>query len=560
MTPSHIQQAYAALKEGDLAAAEQALRHASRSPPGDGTLMHLAGLLAARHGRLEQALAFLGKAAAIAPSNPEFQKDLLAVSHQARAGSANGPAQAAAPDARRQAELGLALLKDAQIPEAIAALRQAIRLDPSQIDAKLNLANALAQSGDDQGIAEALSLFQEALRLQPNAMAVRLNLGNVLRRLERFGEAEAEYRQVTAVEPARGDAWNNLVGLQQSLGRLDDAEQSAREALAHCPGDPRLHRALGHVLLARGRLKEGWPEYNYRFAVEARTGRLKIRPFQNAWWDGEALRDKKLLLWAEQGLGEEIMHASVIPDALQAAGAVVLECDARLQPIFRRSFPGAQVFGRADPPDFRISGEGIDVQCALGAYAGNRRQSFADFPDRHGYLTADPALAEVRRRWLDSIGGELKIGISWFSDNKNIGGRKSTRLRDWRDLFAIPGCTYVDLQYGDSEAERAAAAQDGMILHRAPGLDLTGDLDGLAGLIAALDLVITVSNTTAHLAGALGRDCWVLVHDAPFWHWFVDREDSPWYPSIRLFRQRRRGDWPELFGCLAAALGELPKA
>jgi hypothetical protein len=301
-------------------------------------------------------------------------------------------------------------------------------------------------------------------------------------------------------------------------------------------------------------LKEGWTEYNYRFAVDARAGRLKIRPFQYPWWDGEPLRDKRVLFWPEQGLGEEIMHASVIQEALRAAGSLVLECDARLQPLFRRSFPGALVYGRTDPPDLGIEGQPIDLQCALGIFAGTRRASFADFPPQRSYLVADAARTDIYNRWLHTLGGGLNIGISWFSDNKRIGNEKSTALLDWRELFQTRGCNFVDLQYGDSLAERIAAERDGMKLYQAPGLDLTGDLDGLAGLISALDLVITVSNTTAHLTGALGRDCWVLLHDAPFWHWFIGRDDSPWYPSVRLFRPARRGDWPDVFARLSRAL------
>jgi Flp pilus assembly protein TadD len=565
MAPSHIELAYAALQDGNLAAAEQELRHASRNPPGDGTLMHIAGLLAARHGRLEQAVAFLGKATAVAPSNQRFQKDFLAISGQAQRPDlvARALAQAAVKDpssASLQGELGLAQLKQGQTGEAVASLRRAIALDPSQTSAKLNLANALAIQGvDGGGLDEALALLREAVDEQPRSASILLNLGNVLRRMERLVEAEEAYRQAVAIEPVRGDVWNNLLGLLQGVGRLDDAERSAREALTHCPADPRLHRALGHVLLARGQLKEGWREYNYRFAAEARAGRLKIRPFQYPWWEGQSLQGKRVLFWAEQGLGEEIMHASVIPDALREMGSLVLECDPRLQPLFSRSFPGVQVYGRTDPPA-GVESEAIGMQCALGVYAGHRRSAFAEFPQQRGYLTADPAQTDVHKLWLETLGSSLNIGISWFSDNKNIGNQKSTALLDWRGLFQTPGCNFVDLQYGDSEAERDAAERAGMKLHRAAGLDLTGDLEGLAGLIAALDLVITVSNTTAHLAGALGRDCWVLLHDAPFWHWFTKREDSPWYPSMRLFRQARRGDWPEVFTRLAAALAERRRA
>jgi tetratricopeptide (TPR) repeat protein len=521
--------------------------------PGDARALHGAGLVEARAGRTEQATRLLEQAADIAPTVASHWDDLallhVRLNRLDAAGEAFDRAIALAP---RRADLYVkqALVRQRQqrSGDAASLLRQAIALAPQALAAKVNLANLLASGalGTDD-FDEALRLYEEALAVQPNDPDLRMNYGNLLLRLERPAEAIACYRQSLAAAPDNLDAWVNLGRAEQMQGRLDDAERAFRAALERNSEHPAAQRGLGHVLLAQGRLAEGWEAYRYRSLVDAAEGRLKLRPFRQPWWRGEPLAGRRMLAWAEQGVGEELMFASVLPELIAEAAEITVESDPRLVPLFARSFPHALAVLRATPPDSRAADPAIDFQCPFGDLAAQRRPSFESFPRHAGYLSADPGATAQARSWLDRRGHGKKIGIAWFSENKNNGGRRSIPLRRWARFLQRADVVAVDLQYGDTAAERDAVEREfGWRVHRHPEIEQLADLDGFAALVSALDLVITISNTTAHMAGALGKPCWVLLHDAPYWHWFPSRADCPWYPSVRLFRQSRAGTWDDV--------------
>ena len=179
------------------------------------------------------------------------------------------------------------------------------------------------------------------------------------------------------------------------------------------------------------------------------------------------------------------------------------------------------------------------------------------FPSRKNYLRADVKRRDIlRTSYLDGSESIL-IGLSWFSRNPEMGWEKSIDLKDWLPLLEVPGVTFVDLQYGDTFAQRETLQkQTGIEIIHDETVDQLADLDAFAAQVAAMDMVVSISNTTAHMAGALGVPTWVLLSEVPLWRWFQDRTDSPWYPSVQLFRQRRSGGWPEVMGEVAAALRE----
>jgi tetratricopeptide (TPR) repeat protein len=532
-----------------------------QTAPGDARILHRAGVVEARAGRTEQGVRLLQQAANAAPGVTRCWEDLAQLQFQLNrlepAGEAFGRAIALEPQ-RADLYVKQALVRQRQQRpgDAVLLLRQAVAMAPQALGAKVNLANLLA-SADGDSLDEALRLYEEALAVQPGDPGLRMNYGNLLLRLERPAEAIACYRQSLAAAPDNIDLWVNLGRAKQSQGRLDDAERAFRAALERTPDHPAAQRGLGHVLLAQGRLAEGWEAYRYRFLVDAAEGRLKIRPFRQPGWRGEPLAGKRMLAWAEQGVGEELMFAGVLPELIAEAAEITIECDPRLVPLFARSFPRARVMLRATPPDPRAADPAIDFQCPFGNLAAQQRPSFDSFPRHSGYLSADPGAVARARSWLDERGLGKKVGIAWFSDNKNNGGRRSIPLRRWARFLARADVVAVDLQYGDTAAERDDVEREfGWRVHRHPEIEQLADLDSFAALVGALDLIITISNTTAHMAGALGKPFWVLLHDAPYWHWFPSRGDCPWYPSARLFRQSRSGAWDDVLHRVVAAFAD----
>jgi tetratricopeptide (TPR) repeat protein len=315
----------------------------------------------------------------------------------------------------------------------------------------------------------------------------------------------------------------------------------------------RLHRAL--TRLRHAQFDAGWDDYEARRQVRSSYARRGL-PWPE--WQGDDLSERTILLFGEQGLGDEVMFASCFGDVIARAKHTIIECSPRLHALFRRSFPAATVLPGLQTkaaPVWLPDAPQIDVQSPAGSLPRHLRRSWHDFPRHRGYLVAD---GERVRHWsglLSLLGAGPKIGVSWR------GGLRSTRgaLRSLgpgqlESLFAIQGMRFVDLQYGDTLRERTELAARGMALASWP--EAIEDLDETAALISSLDLVVTVCTTVAHLAGALGKDVWVLVPSVPEWRYLAQGERMPWYPSARLFRQGPAESWGAVVGRVAAALRE----
>ena len=262
-----------------------------------------------------------------------------------------------------------------------------------------------------------------------------------------------------------------------------------------------------------------------------------------------------MLVWGEQGIGDEVHFAAMVPDLIDAGARVVLECERRLAPLFGRSFPEAMCVALENPPAAETMGNDIDFQVPSGNLGAWLRPDLDSFPDRESYLVADEnRVAELKDRYRDGTGDRL-VGIAWISKNPEIGKDKSMALADWRPLTEIGGIRFVDLQYGDTADERARfERQTGTPIIHDDAIDQMADLDAFAAQVAAMDLVISVSNTTVHLSGALGVPTWVLLNTLPLCVWMAKGEDSPWYPSLRLFRQTKAGEWADVIGRVESEL------
>lgn len=422
---------------------------------------------------------------------------------------------------------------------AAASYERVLKEEPSHTEARYELGWVYQEQGR---LREALVLLQQAHAERPDDLRIANQLAYVLVRLERFDRGIALFERICArTSPAVVRPRINLSNALLRIGRFERALEVLEQILAVEPNNVEARWNRSHLLLGSGRYVEGWRDYDYRRLLKSRPARLL--PF--APWDGEPLEGKRIFVAAEQGLGDEIMFASCIPDLLSRAGEVHLECERRLAPLFARSFPAARVWpsDHESAPLWLSELPPVDCFARAGSLPRYLRNGVEDFPPHPGYLKAAGRRVEHWRAQLGALGTGLKIGLSWR------GGTQSTRssmrslpLAQLEALLCLPGCRWVSLQYGEVRAELDAlrAAKDVSIVHWQAAID---DYDETAALVSALDLVVSVQTSAIHLAGALGQAALVLVPAAPEWRYGTSGERMPWYPSVRLYRQVVPGDW-----------------
>ena len=449
--------------------------------------------------------------------------------------------------------LGTAFMEAGELAEAVSACRRAVEADPVFAPGWNNLANALQRQGE---LEDAATAGKRAVALAPALAEAWGTLGAVMHGLRRYDEANEAHRRALAAKPEDPQLHYGLGLTLLHCGRIDDAVERFRHALALDPGHAAAHWDLGFALLALGRWAEGWDKYDWRWR---RAGAEPARYGFTAW-NGDRTASLRLLVWGEQGVGDQILHASMIPDLAASPLRLTVEVDSRLVALFARSFPGVTVVPAFDPPAADPADH--DHQSALGSLGRFLRRSSESFPRQPGFLRAEPARVRSYRDRLQKEAGKgtRVIGISWHSTNLEVGRLKSVPLGEWGSVLRVPGASFVDLQYGDTAAERAlAGGRAAARIHHLPELDLYRDLDGVAALCAACDLVITVSNVTAHIAGALGVPTWLILPQANgrFWYWPAGRVATPWYPGVRIFTRGETGGWRETMETVAGALAEL---
>ncbi len=586
-----LQQAVAAHGDGRLDEAEGLYRQVLDLVPEEHNSLHMLGAIELARGRPNDAVALFDRALACKRDAKILYNRGVALQAAGRPSDAvESWRQAIAlrpdyPDALYN--LAKALKDLGREDEAIALYRHILGYRPQDAEARRLLAELLFQSGDQDGAAQAFrelsavqpddagawfnlgvaeaaraddraaeSAYGEALRHEPEHAPAMMNLGTLLHKRGQFKEAEPLLRRAVALAPELAEGHMSLANVIRDLGDPHAAIAEYDAALALRPDypDAEINRAM--ALLLAGRFGDGFDGFEARW-----RGAQLTRPHHpGPPWQGEPVAGKTLLLLNEQGIGDVIMFAGMIPQ-LQAAGAsLIVATDPRLIPLFARSFAGVEVQPMLlETPDEVLRRE-VDFWAPLGTAARWLRQSEADFPRHGGYLKADPDRVSEIRGWLDTLPSGQRIGIAWRSGGITDGSRRMTRLRDdWAALLARDDCVFVTLQWGDCEDELRRVRNDlGVTVYAAPDLDLKGDLDGVAALACALDLVISPATTLVHLVGALGRPVWTLVPAQPSWRWLMGRSDCLWYPAMRLFRQSPndadRGDWSQVVDQVCAAL------
>ncbi len=289
------------------------------------------------------------------------------------------------------------------------------------------------------------------------------------------------------------------------------------------------------IHLLRGELGTGWDEYEWRL----RHG-PSPRPIALNRWDGTSLAGRSLLVLSEQGIGDQVMFGSCLPQVAREAAGCLVECDPRLVPLFARSFPNVTAVAKSARPTENPAVAPCDVYDFWGSLPRFVRRQVDDFPATAAYLKPEPGLVAKWQSRLARLGGALKVGISWRGGkDAETRRQRSIPLELWRPILQVPGVRFVNLQYGSSAAE-AALVRNRFDIPLDDGADCDPllDLDDFTAKIAALDLVLSVDNSTVHLAAAIGRSVWTLLPFCSDWRWMLEGETTPWYPTMRLLRCR----------------------
>lgn len=443
--------------------------------------------------------------------------------------------------------LAAALRAERRAGEAMKPMRRLLALEPAQADAWSNAAD-LASKSADSGRAERLA--GRALTIDPGHVGALENRALALASLERSGEALSHLRRAIALQPANKTALSNFHGPLVALKQWRPLDTILKRAIAIDPAFATAWYMRGSAALTRGDLRTGWPLYLWRF----RSPTIQVpRPFDLPWWDGEPPAGR-LLVWAEQGVGDEMAHAGMLRDLVERGVPAIVECDRRLVSILARSFPPLEVVARRDPPDARLRARDVSAQAAMGDLARHYRHEISEFPRDRGYLIPDAERLAASRSWLSGLGSGLKVGIAWRSgrvDAETL--RFHVALAACRPILSMPGCIFVNLQYGDCRQEIEGVAREfGIEIRSMPGLDLKEDLEGLLALSAALDVTVSTASASGSLAGASGRPVIQLLAGHDYLALACDR--YPWFPrstgSVRLHGE----SWEAAIGKAAAAL------
>jgi tetratricopeptide (TPR) repeat protein len=573
-----LDEATALCEQGRPAEAEAICRRVLQAVPHDAEALHLLGLIALQTGDADAAVRLVGEAVAAAPDEPKYRVNLSAVLGQAgRNDEALEAARVAVtlhPDfAEAHNNLGSALVRIGSVRDALASYLRAIGLRPDYDEAFYNRGVALQMLGAQEAAAfcfqqaimlqpdyveahnrlgvchvalkrfdAALAAYDEAIAIDPDYDEPFYNRGVAFQTMERHEEAVASYSQALALRPDYAEALKNRGMVLQALERYGEALADFDSAIALRPEHAQTHFSKAACLLQSGDFGHGWPEYEWRLQLpELATGR---REFSQPRWHGEtSISGKTILLYGEQGLGDTIQFSRFVPEVAAHGARIVLEVQRSLVRLLA-GLPGVSEAVAQDEelPPFDLHCPLPSLPAALGATLDTLTAS--------PHLAADPEPAAGWRQRVRAFPG-LRVGLAWAGAvGPGADARRSMTLGTLGPLSEIRGVSFFSLQ------KDAAASQ----IHWSQALrpyDFMGDVVDFAdtaALVEALDLVISVDTSVAHLAGAMGKPVWLLARFDACWRWLRGRDDSPWYPTVRLFRQTAPGDWDGVVARVAAAL------
>jgi tetratricopeptide (TPR) repeat protein len=440
-----------------------------------------------------------------------------------------------------QYALGTVLCSEGRYEESLLPYRTAVRLNPRNTEAQYNLAKALHDCGQIRQSSEMYSLFVKNCPHDPDGW---YNMGNNHEALDEPELAERCYLKTLEIDPNHNNAPNNLAIVIKNQGRVNCAIDIHRDLLGRQPSRADAHWNYGLALLLKGDFEQGWPEYEWRWLMEENRN---VPDYPCPWWRGEELKGKSILLWMEQGRGDAIQFAR-FADWLNAGGATVfVQCVDEMCQILACTLGIKAVFR------FDERAPHCDFHCPMMS-----TPSIIGFdPEKYSpvipYVCVEPALVMKFKRYIVHSPDLLKIGLVWGGNPQHLDDRhRSFHLSEAHSLFDLPGVTFYSLQKGEYALD--------LDKNNFPVIDLNPhikDFLDTAAIMKSLDLVISVDTASLHLAGAIGVPVWGLIPFAPDWRWMLARTDSPWYPTMKLFRQKNRNDWQGVFSAVKRELQKL---
>lgn len=530
-----MREAYGCHGKGEVEKAEALYRRILKADPAHAGAWARLGEVLQQINGYTAAIDCYRKALAIEPGLPEVHNSLgcLLQAQGVSASTAQKKLSGLRPDF---AEVGRRQnARDARSEEAIDHFRRAVEFSPDFAEAWTNLGNALAQTGEWGG---AIESHRKALEIRPDFPEACFNLGFAIQGSGgALGEAIRLYQKALQYRHDDPEIYLNLALCLKETGDFDAAAECHDTALRLKPDFPEVQWNRSHLLLLKGDFQNGWPAYEMRWRVLGHLAEHAGLYGGKPRWDGGEAAGKTVLLYGEQGFGDALQFVRFVSRVKEHCAAVVLVCHRSLKRLFESVVGVSAVVVEGEPlPEH-------DLQLPLLSVPYVLKTRLESIPREVPYVAAP---AEAAPKWTAKIcaeRGRLKVGLAWSGAKENVANfsKRSLRLSALAPLFQLPGIAFYSLQVGEAGAEARELA---------PGtawVDLTSEIEDFgdtAGLISQLDLVISVDTAVAHLAGALGKPVWVLLPYVPDWRWLLGRTDSPWYPTMRLFRQQALGEWP----------------
>ena len=529
-------------QQGELQEAERIYRQILQVQPNHADALHFLGIIGLQVGRPDVAVDYITRAITVNETIPIFHANLgKAWKDQGRLDEAvqcfHQSLRLKPDHAETHYNLGIALNDEKKLEEAVACYRRAVELKPDYAEAHCNLGSLLKDQGR---LEEAVISYRRAAELRPNDVQPSYNLGITLRQLGDLDAAEAYCRAALERDRQDHEIYSSLGNILADQGKLEEAVACHRQALTLKPDYAEGQRNLGITWLKMGNFVQGWNAYEWRLSCEG----LSQPPSSSLpIWDGPPLKGRRILLWSEQGLGDSLQFIRYAPLIQAKGGQVFTHCLPTLAKILA-TCPGVeQVVTQGEHlPE-------LDCQISLMSLPRVFGTTLETIPASIPYLHADPELVQY---WADTLGSVegLKIGITWQGNPGHTNDRnRSFPITMFEPLANIPGVSLFSLQKGVGTEQLHATANHLSITDLG---DRLNDMMDTAAVLKNLDLLICPDTAVTHLAGALGVPVWMALPFASDWRWLMDRQDSPWYSSLRIYRQNQAGDWPSVFTHFAA--------
>jgi tetratricopeptide (TPR) repeat protein len=531
---------------GQLREAEHLYRSVLAQVPNHPDAMHLLGLIARRVGQADAAIDLIRRAIEINPHSPAYYGNLgLLLIDQKKLDEAvvalNRAIELAPAYPQAHNNLGVALRDLGKLEESVAAFQRAIALQPNFAEAYSNMSSSLVLLGRHE---DAVAAGSAAIELNPGRLVeAYYNMGTACYEMRRYEEAAKALSRAVELQPDHVKSLTNLGIVLTCLGKLPESIKAYSAAVAADPQAPDPHWNLALSLLMAGEFERGWVEHEWRFACESLNHPLV---FSQPQWTGEPLEGRTILLHLEQGFGDSIQFVRYAPMVAAAGGKVIVQTQSELVRLFK-SIPGVwQVIARGEPlPEFQRHCPLMSLPLAFGT-------RLETVPATVPYLWPPEASRRPLPAKLPNETKPLRVGLVWAGRPTHKNDRqRSLKLAQLLPISTVEGIEFYSLQKGDESRQLEPLAEQWKIVDHTAELN---DFADTAAFIQQLDLVIAVDTALAHLTGALGKPIWVLLPFSPDWRWMLGRPGSPWYPTMRLFRQPNPGDWPSVIEQVRQAL------